>query len=145
MAQDIPEKLPAPNPTNVMEPESGSYGAVAEVDRLQSDMQPLGPPPQSAPPPTPMGGGGSPGGLPNVGGRPTSGPRGVPQVLLEAGGPPLSPQAAPPVSPAAAGVSAMQARLALLDQLASSQEVSEVTREWARTVIETITGGAAGG
>lgn len=71
------------------------------------------------------------------GGRPPSAPPGVPDVIFQGGELPLTGTAP---GPAPGPVSPEAARLTLLEQLSSSPEVSEETREWARLVLEAIVG-----
>ena len=131
------DKTPTQN-QSLNKPEGGTYGEKAEVDRLKkalpsSGQGPGGP--QQAPEPERAVA------TPNkpVSGMPTSqpgGPSGLPDVLAQ---PSMTPGQVSPRSPMAQGAGAQdisQARLALLDSLSNSQDVSKETREWAKIVLE---------
>lgn len=123
-----------PMDQSVNKPTSGSYGEGAELDRLKQSLpasQPVAQPPVAATgagPLTPMPGPSTPappaGGLPEVLMAPTT----QPDTPV---GTPLS---GPPSPVQGAAVNAAQQRLAVLDTLATSDQVSEETREWASTV-----------
>lgn len=126
-----PSKQPAP----VNQP-TRPYGEGVALDRLaQSFPQP---PPQTqgqqgAQPAQP---------LPSVGprtGRPQGGP--VPDSLLTPGSGfgPGSRASRGPVASATNAMTSMQSRVATLDALANNPKVSEVTREWARNLLRTLT------
>lgn len=134
MATEI-EKTPMQN-TSANKPESGTYGEGADLARLQAELPPIDkvgmgaatggpapmPQPDMSPPPLP-------------GGRPLNLPEGVPGVIMhpeEDPGMVAGPQPAP--------VDPRVAQLTLLQQLAESPEVSEETREWARLVLEALSG-----
>lgn len=130
---DVMEQIPAGG--NVMKPASGSYGDVAENDRLKKSLQvPEGTGSPGAPQPSPVPGGGpsgmppapaAPGTVPNILMGPTTQPDvPVSRPLDMAGGAPST----------SAAVNAAQKRLQLLDFLATSEEVSAETRQWAETV-----------
>lgn len=125
-----------PNPAGINQPESGVYGAVAATDRMRKALPPLpadgaatGQPGMAMPTPSqnPMPAS-DPGGLPSALFAPTQRPN-VPVA---------SPLQAPPVNPVASAVGGMQQRLALLDSLANSPDVSDETREWATIVIRKL-------
>ena len=130
------DKTPTQN-QSLNKPEGGTYGEKAEVDRLKKELPsgrgPGGP--QQAPEPERSVA------TPNkpVSGMPTSqagGPSGLPDVLAQ---PSMTPGQVSPRSPMARGAGAQdisQARLALLDSLSNSQDVSKETREWAKIVLE---------
>ncbi len=133
----MPDKTTQKSPTadvSVNEPDSGTFGEKAEEQRLKDSLPPMGPgqatpglEPSPMPPPT----GGMPG---QSGGRPPGAPDGVPSVLLE-GEPPLESE-----QPNAPRANPQAARISLLEQLISNEEVSETTREWARIVLESLRG-----
>lgn len=131
MADPTIEKTPTAG-TSVNQPESGTYGEKADVNKLKASLPPMGPgqatpglEPSPMPQPTP--------GVPaQEGGRPPNAPPGVPGALF-AGGPPT-----PAEQPNAPSASPEAARITLLEQLASSEEVSEVTREWAKLILEAL-------
>lgn len=120
----------------MMKPPGGTYGEVAELDQLKQDLAPPAPPgmaggpgPQPAPPAP---------GMPQGTQMPAAGaPGAVPDVLLAPTQQPDTPQFTPlaPSAPPPGAVDANQRRLAVLDALAQSQEVSEETREWAQLVL----------
>jgi hypothetical protein len=124
---------------NPMQPQSGTYGRVAETDRLK---QALNLPGGSAP------GSGGPAGPPPMTGQPPGGaavgqppPSGVPDVLLAPTSMPDVPQSTPLASPyvsSPTSVTAAQRRISVLQALSTSDTVSEETREWAATVLEKL-------
>lgn len=128
-------QLPATG--NPMEPTSGTYGEVADTERLKSQLNlpggPDGAPVEPAPPPAP--------GAPQGQGIPPS-PGGVPSVLMQPTSRPDVPASTPLEAQRLTGspsaVSGAQRRLAILDALASSDEVSEETREWAQLVLDKL-------
>jgi hypothetical protein len=137
MADQTIEKTPMAS-TSVNQPASGTYGEKADEAALKADTT-LPPMNQEGmgsatggPAPMPEPSVGMPGA---PGGAPLSGPPGVPSVLLGAEGPlpPNQVPANPMANPAAA-------RIALLENLASSQEVSAVTRAWAQGVLKSLRG-----
>ena len=134
------DKTPTQN-MSLNKPEGGTYGEKAEVERLKKELPssggPMGPGgPQQAPEPqravaTPNK---PTSGMPPVTG---GGPSGLPDVLTHPGGTqggPVAPQ--PQMAQGAGPADISQARLALLDSLSSSQDVSKETREWAKIVLE---------
>jgi hypothetical protein len=135
---DAIEKVPTGGP-GLNKPTSGTYGERAELDNLKASLPPM------APAAAPGAGGGAapmpdpdfrpPGMEP---GRPGRAPAGVPPVLLEGDGP--AAPAAPVDAPGA--VNPQQDRIALLDYLATAPDVSEQTREWAKTVLEMLIEGS---
>lgn len=141
MAQDIIEKVPTAD-QSVNKPESGTYGEKADRARLEKALPPMQPGGQSS------GGGPAPMGRPspNVpplpGGRPKASPSGVPGAVMaptdRPGVPIQTPLAGDPQSPIATAESVAQARIALLQQLSTSNEVSSETREWAKMVLEIL-------
>lgn len=127
----------APGSTSVMKPESGTYGEVAELDKLSQDIQPPGvpgsgggaPPQPSAPAP----------GMP-TGPRPQPAAGTVPDILLAPTKQPDVPASTPLVGQAQmpSAVTGNQRRLAVLDALSRSEEVSDETREWAALVLQQL-------
>jgi len=120
---------------NVMKPASGTYGDVADLDRLKGQLDLPGTesgsgPTQPAPAPPP--------GAPQGQGVPPS-PTGVPSVLM---GPTSSPDvpASTPLSlgPTPTAVNGAQARLKALDALSNNPQASEATREWAKLVLKRL-------
>ena len=140
---DLPEIEKTPtSDTSVNEPESGTYGEKADLNRLRQSLPPMGPPPgapgAAKPIPTP-GPGTSPTSRP---GRPPEGPPGVPAALMAPSsrpGVPLSqpPRPAGPIRPPRAQA-ADQQRLMILDALTTHPDVSEETREWAKRVRDAL-------
>ena len=139
MADLTIDKTPTQN-QSVNKPESGTYGERAEVDRLKKEL------------PSTQGPGGPPGGAPvperatpttnkpptSLGPEPgEAGPAGLPNVLMHQGSGNLTPQLPPEQRPPGAA-NLSQARIALLDALSSSQDVSTETREWAQIVLEML-------
>ncbi len=126
------EKTPTAD-TSANQPESGTYGEKSAVNDLKAALPPMDPAgqaisglePSAMPQPSP----GSPA---QAGGRPVNAPPGVPGALFS-GGPPT-----PAEQPNAPSANPQAARITLLEQLASSQEVSETTRSWARIVLEAL-------
>jgi hypothetical protein len=133
MADQSIEKTPMAG-TSVNKPESGTYGEKADLANLQQSLPPMGPGggAEGGPAPMPQPSPAMPG---RPGGRPMNAPAGVPDVLLG-----TEDAATPAAAPNAPGASPEAARLALLEQLASSTEVSETTRAWARLVLESLSG-----
>lgn len=130
-------------------PSSGTYGEGAELDRLKQSLPAgaVGQPPAPAPAaPTPL----SPEPLrradPAAEGRPktaAAAPPGVPSVLLEPTTRPEVPVTTPlqPMgSPSPSTASSAQQRLAVLDMLSSSPNVSAATREWAANFRDALLG-----
>jgi len=136
------DKTPTQN-QSVNKPESGTYGERAEVDRLKKELPstqgPGGPPTQPGGAPVPERA------SPTANKPPTSlgpepgeaGPSGLPNVLMHQGSGNLTPQLPPEQRPQGAS-NLSQARIALLDALSSSQDVSTETREWAQIVLEML-------
>lgn len=145
MAQDTIEKTPTQD-TSVNKPASGTYGEKADRERLRKSLPPMRPQQQAGGGPAPMRG--MPGRMPDrAGGRPVSAPGGVPSAILkptdQPGTPVNSPRQLPqegPMSPVATAENIVAARIALLQQLATSNEVSAETREWAKLVLEMMNG-----
>jgi len=143
MANQVPdlEKTPTGD-VAVNEPEGGTYGEKAELDRLKSSLPPMGGPAaqgggRTAPS---LGGPTSAGGAPM--GRPQNAPPGVPQALLGPTqrpnvplGSPLGQQA--PATPPRAQA-ADQQRLMILDSLTTHPDVSSETKEWATLVRDAL-------
>ncbi len=132
MADPTIEKTPTAD-TSANQPESGTYGEKSAINDLKKSLPPMDPAgqatpglePSAMPQPTP--------GMPaQAGGRPVNAPPGVPGALFS-GGPPT-----PAEQPNAPSANPQAARISLLEQLASSQEVSETTREWARILLEAL-------
>lgn len=135
-------KQPLPKGDGVNKPASGTYGEKASQARLASALpsaegaapaeQPFAPMPGSPVPSPPA----------SVGGRPLNAPAGVPTPLLAPAAPgrPLgTPLAGPATGPTFAQArSRTEATVLYLTQLSESQEVSEETRMWARTVLATL-------
>lgn len=131
---DVIEQVPVTG--NPMKPTSGTYGDVANTERLKQslnlpggqggpDVKPTAPSPgmpqgRGMPP--------SPGGVPDVLMAPTSMPDVPPSTPLNPGVPPGSP----------AAVTGAQRRLAILSALSQSDTVSDETREWAADVLEKL-------
>lgn len=134
---DVTSQQPAGG--GMMKPPGGTYGEVAELDKLKQDLTPPAPPGQSGgpgPQPTPPAPGMPQGTRMPAAAKPGS----VPDILLGPTQQPDTPQFTPlaPSGPAPGAVSANQRRLAVLDALAQSQEVSEETREWAQLVLQKL-------
>ncbi len=130
------DKTPTQN-QSANKPESGTYGEKAEVERLRKELPSAGGPGagpvQEAPPQRSQA-------TPNkpVAGMPVqepAGPAGLPDVLTHPSRTPgqVTPRSSMVQPPQPESLS--QARLALLDSLATSQEVSAETREWAQIVL----------
>jgi len=132
MADNTIEKSPTAD-VSVNQPESGTFGEKADVQKLKDSLPPLGPgqggAPGLEPSPMPQPGGGLPA---QAGGRPPGAPDGVPSVLL-GGEPPSAVE-----EPNAPSANPQAARISLLEQLVSSEEVSETTREWARLILDAL-------
>ena len=139
LATDV-EKTEIGNPAN--QPASGTYGDKAELDRLEASM----PPPTEGSPNDPN----AAQAIPEVDGsqvrnarsnREAQGMPGLPAPILAKTNRPNTPAGETPLRGAseAATVTPRQQRLALLDMLANSPEVSEETREWAQLVIRILT------
>lgn len=134
MADKTVEKSPTAG-VSVNQPESGTQGEKVEEQRLRDSLPPMGPAqatPGLEPSPMPSPTGGMPA---QSGGRPPNAPAGVPSVLLGDGEPPV-----PSEQPNAPAANPQAARISLLEQLVSSEEVSETTREWAKIVLEALRG-----
>lgn len=141
MADQTIEKTPTAN-QSVNKPSSGTYGEKADISRLKAALPESGGP--SGAPPGEMSpvrqSTSLPGGPP---GRPSAAPAGVPTAVMHPSqrpGVPLNQPLAQPAPPLGGAQSAQQARIALLDALASDPTVSEETREWASTVLEMLVG-----
>lgn len=140
MAEPDLEKTPTQN-MSVNKPESGTYGERAETDRLKKELPSSGGPvegQQQAPPRAQASPNRPPVNMPIP---EEAGPTGVPNVMMHQG------KGLNPVMPSSGGVMAgpenvAQARIALLDSLANSREVSEETREWAQVVLEMLLDGS---
>ena len=147
MADVIPgelEKTPMAD-TSVNKPVSGTYGEKAALDRLQQQFPTEGAPsPEGAAPLTPSPGRPFQGGSP---GRPPNAPAGVPDVLM---GPtntntplntPLVRPSETPAGPLGGSGTLSEARIALLQSLASDPEVSTDTQVWAKWLLEVLGAG----
>lgn len=129
----------------VNQPSSGTYGEKADINRLKASL-PAGAVGQPAPAPAPPPVSPEPIAPPTIQrGRPDTGaaaPPGVPSVLLgptqQPNVPASTPLATGPATPGA--VAPDQQRLAVLDALAHSPDVSATTREWAKLVIDRLLG-----
>ncbi len=133
MADNTVEQSPTAG-VSVNQPESGTFGEKADEQRLRDSLPPMAPgggAPGLGPDPMPAP---SPGVPAQPGGRPPNAPAGVPSALF--GEEPL----APAEQPNAPSANPQAARISLLEQLVSSEEVSDTTREWARIVLEGLRG-----
>ena len=132
------DKQGLPGGGGANKPASGTYGEKASQAKLAADLplgdgssqgsEPFAPMPGSAPtsPPT------------STGGRPLNAPPGVPTALLSEGspGPVGQPLAGPAMGPTfSQSRSEAEARIMWLTMLSENSEVSEESREWARTVL----------
>lgn len=128
---DVINQLPATG--NPMRPTSGTYGEVADTERLkqQLDVPGAGPGgaevrPNPAPPPgAPIG--------------PSSQPStGVPDVLMGPTSMPDVPQSTPlrGAGPTATPAATVRSHIAALDALVASPTTSNATKEWAKLVLE---------
>lgn len=135
----------SPGSPQVNEPSSGAYGEKSASQQLQAQLptMPASVPqqPDTSPPlnPNPLSAGGPAGAGP---GRPSGSPLpdGVPAGIL-AGAPPAgAPAAMPAPNPVTGAANAAQGRILVLQQLASSPDVSNTTREWASTVLKVLIG-----
>jgi hypothetical protein len=136
---DVSQIAVAGGKGNINKPASGTYGEGAALSRLKQSLpstpggpsQPTGPAtaPTAPPPPPPMAPQ-PPGesGLPAALLRPTD----RPNVPINT---PLQPY---PQNPVAAAQTPKQANLALLLAMAESDEVSEATKEWAKSVLAAL-------
>ena len=130
-------KMPLPG-GNVNSPASGTYGEKAALERLKSQLPGVdagaGPTASNpaAPMPTPPAGAG----ISN------SPPPGVPSGIMAPTSRPDVPVSTPlqqgPVSPLAGAQTGNQQRLAILDSLANSPNVSDSTREWAQSLVQSL-------
>jgi hypothetical protein len=133
-APNVTEQVPAGGGVN--EPASGTYGAGADLERIQQRLPG-------------MSGGGeapTPAPLPPVG-SPSGSPMGPPPPYLAPGllrpssrpGVPVgTPLEGPPLNPVAAAGTGMQQRLALAQSLAEDPNVSESTRELAQRIVQLL-------
>jgi hypothetical protein len=127
--------------TSVQQPESGTYGAKATVEKLKQELgsaqqtgAPRAPEPSvSSMPPRPPA-------------QPGTGPAGIPAAVI---GPTQRPNVATqtplmsaPVNPVAGAADARQARLAFWDFVSTNPEVSDETREFAKVVVQRLIGGS---
>lgn len=135
------EKTPLP----ANKPQSGTYGERKALDDLKSALPPMNPgagPTATGPAPMP---GTSPAMPDQPGGRPVNAPKTVPSVLLSPTDQPDVPLNTPlqqgQPAPLGGAQSAAQARIALLQALAESPEVSDETRAWAQAVLEMLING----
>lgn len=133
---DDPDITQLPQAPKASQPDSGTYGIKAAADRLQQGMTPApGPPPpgteQSGPPISTLPGSARP--------QVSSGPFGLPPAITsptqQPNVPVGTPLAAAPSNPVATAGAADQQRLAFLDMLARNPDVSDVTREFAQTML----------
>jgi hypothetical protein len=131
---------------SVNRPNSGTYGEKADLNRLKQALPAAqGPGPTAQQPPAPPISSDPVAPTPPPQGRPSTGgpvPPGIPSVLLAPTQQPDVPVATPLAGPATAvgAVDPMQKRMALLDSLANSGEVSATTRAWAQHVIALLLG-----
>jgi len=128
---------------SVNKPASGTYGEGAANQRLQQAIPPLrqGAPGQPQGPGQPGQMPGRTASMPGQAGRPVNGPPGVPNAVLSPTSRPNVPLNTPLVStasPVATASDATAARIAVLRQLANSDQVSAVTRRWAQYVLEML-------
>lgn len=133
------EKLPAGGGVN--RPDSGTYGEKADLNRLRQQLPSSGAPApgQPGPPSMPSPGRGT---VPQPVGRPPQGPAGVPSVLMSpgtAGRPVGTPLDRGGPGGVVTSQSTVQTRLAILQELSTSPDVSQATREWSRLVLEMLT------
>ena len=128
------DKTPTQN-QSLNKPVGGTYGEKAEVERLKKELPSSGQAPVGPQQPPPRRGR-APRPAPASVAPPTpAGPTGVPNALMHPGTRPMATgQPGEPTGPSVANIS--QARIALLDALQTSQEVSPETREWAGIVLE---------
>lgn len=127
---DVVNQLPVTG--NPMEPQSGTYGRVADTDRLkqQLDLPRGGPggaavkPTQPPPPGQPQGARITPpvGGVPDVLMKPTTRPDVPASTPLQGTEPPPGPS--------------VQNHVAALQALLNSPTTSQTTKRWAETVLE---------
>jgi len=130
-------KVPYGQP-DVGQPASGTYGEKKSLSNLQADLptRPVQPaPPDQTPPPV------SPKPVTPVRSSRDSQVPGVPAPILDPTGRPGVPVNTPLLnqpepSPQQTG---SQQRLAVLDMLANSTEVTDTTREWAQMMISVLT------
>ena len=142
-AQQLGTDLEKQPVTPVNRPESGTYGEKAELNALQKAL------PQAEGTGGPAGPGAATTAAPSGPGTPVTSPRsnrdarnlpGVPAPMLRPSDRPNEPVWTPRNPPGSPGpVNAAQRRLALLDVLANSPDVSDETREWAALVIRILT------
>ena len=143
MANQVPdlEKTPTGD-VAVNEPEGGTYGEKAELNRLQAALPPMGgPAAQGGGRTAPSLGAPGPGGGGPMG-RPKNAPAGVPQALLGPTQRPNVPLGSPmgrqaPATPPRAQA-ADQQRLMILDSLTTHPDVSAETKEWATLVRDAL-------
>lgn len=131
---DVINQLPATG--NPMEPESGTYGKVAETDRLKQALNSV---PGGGPDGAAQGGGLPPMGSPQGAQMPAPPPGGVPDVLM---GPSSQPNI-DPATPLEGGMGApqqpaqtVQNHIAALEALIKSPTTSSATKAWARSVLD---------
>lgn len=143
-------KTTPPAGGNVNRPDSGVYGEGAALESLKKSLPTTGATPAAAPAGAPVPSVGTEPVAPVVRneGRPRTGaavPPGIPSVLLAPTQQPQIPVGTPLASaaPAAPGNGAStpsQSRLAMLDMLANSPDVSPTTREWAQNLMDALLG-----
>jgi len=134
-----PDVMSQSGTVNTMQPSSGSYGSVKSTEQLRSDLDVPAAPPGPSPMPTPGATPGMPGGsmIPPEDGA-------VPSILMAPTQRPDVPVSTPLLNPtqtAPMAPSAAQARLSRLTELIQNPNVSEETQEWARIVLERLSGG----
>lgn len=142
MADQTIEKTPTAG-TSVNKPASGTYGEKADLARLKQQLPsssagPQGPQPGPGAGPTPPGVRPAQAG-PGAPGEP---PPGVPSALLhgtQRPGVPVGQRRVQPSTIVRDASSKREARKALLVSLSQSNEVSDATREWAKTVLGILT------
>lgn len=121
-----------------MKPKSGTYGDVADTERLKQQLSmpgqpgPGGPPQQNTPQQAP--------GLPSGRSVPSSAPGTVPDLLMRPTQNPDTPASTPLERPAqpAQSPAGRQATRQALEALANNPDVSEASREWAKLVLKSF-------
>lgn len=122
-------QLPATG--NPMEPQSGTYGRVADTDRLKQQLDlPGAGPGGAAVKPTPP-----PPGMPQ-GTQITPPPGGVPDVLMKPTSRPDVPASTPLQGTEPPPSQTVQNHIAALEALLNSPTTSQTTKRWAETVLE---------
>ena len=134
LADDV-DKLPIQG-GGVNKPVGGTQGAKAETQRLADALPDPTPPPGEAPPEV------SPTGVTNVrSNRDAASLPGIPAPMMAPSNRPGVRVDTPlEAGPGAPTQTAAQKRLSQLDLLANSPDVNETTRQWAKLVIQQLTG-----